>query len=511
MLKIGIVVYSAISVSMAVVGGSRSINPTNISRTSKIYGAVGAILLVVSDGMYMLQKYDKQLPHYEMLWAITYYSGLSFLGATAWKKVNRPESKLAPMECDVIAPTLQQSIPINSKSLIVEAGAVGEKHNVAICFSGGGQRAYATALGIMNALMKNDRGVNYLQKFRYMTGVEGGSWATVAAAYSPHQDDMAGFIGNYVSPNSMTVGYMKGVSKEGAYDNRSLRSHGTISSLYYYAIRCVFAPAANMGNKWAYAASTTYLPHLGDKVTKNFTCNVETANELIKCNPQLALDDFVWPNNEDFAFPIVQCALDRPSGYAYARRPDESFKQRDLSNIEISPAYIGNLVVRNALYFGNQTHVTGGMIRPYEFTIKAPISATKDRSMLCFETNTINSTPYMNLRRAIGLSSYAPGLLVDNARSRLPIVQHFRDTFESFPMFYWSPSSYPKPVSREYLFCDGGILENVMLIAMLQRKVKHIVLCFGKRVHLYIQAFFFFSWLLLIFFWYMLRDQDSTF
>jgi len=385
-------------------------------------------------------------------------------------------------ELDVIAPTLQQSIHINPNDLIVENEVVGDKANVALCFCGGGQRAYVTALGVMNALLENDRGVNYLQKFRYMTGVSGGSWATVAAAYTQPRDDMASFLGCFVPPKSMSMAYMKGVTKEGAYDKNCLRSHGTISALYYYAIRCIFAPAANMGNKWAYAASTTYLPHLGDSVTKNFTCNIDTAKELIKGNPELSLDDFVWPNSEDFPFPIVQCTLDRPSGYAYARRPHESFKRRDLSNIEISPAYVGNLVVRNALYFGNQTHVTGGLIRPYEFGIEAPTAATKDRSMLCFETNsaTSTSTPYMNLRRAIGLSSYAPGLLLNDARTRLPILQHFRDTFEAFPMFYWSPSAYPNPVSREYLFCDGGNLENVMLISMLQRKVKHVVLFYGK-------------------------------
>ena len=29
-------------------------------------------------------------------------------------------------------------------------------------------------------------------------------------------------------------------------------------------------------------------------------------------------------------------------------------------------------------------------------------------------------------------------------------------------MFYWSPAAYPKPVSREYLYCDGGNLTKVL-------------------------------------------------
>ena len=62
----------------------------------------------------------------------------------------------------------------------LELDVIASRPNAGIAFSGGGSRSFTVSLSYMAAL----RELGLMDKFRYMTGISGGSWATTVYAYA---------------------------------------------------------------------------------------------------------------------------------------------------------------------------------------------------------------------------------------------------------------------------------------------------------------------------------------
>lgn len=70
----------------------------------------------------------------------------------------------------------------------------------AVAFTGGGSRSYLASLGYLAALNELR-----LSNIRYMSGVSGGSWATVVYSYKQTDVDDAEFLGPIVGPADITM------------------------------------------------------------------------------------------------------------------------------------------------------------------------------------------------------------------------------------------------------------------------------------------------------------------
>ena len=77
--------------------------------------------------------------------------------------------------------------------------SVMARPNAGVCFSGGGARAYSAAWGQLRALADS----GYLDKFRYMSGISGGSWAVTNFSFFASGQTQGEFLGLQLAPGSI--------------------------------------------------------------------------------------------------------------------------------------------------------------------------------------------------------------------------------------------------------------------------------------------------------------------
>jgi hypothetical protein len=83
-----------------------------------------------------------------------------------------------------------------------ETELLADRPSIAISFSGGGARSFNASLGYLAALHQLD----LLKNVRYIGGISGGCWATLAYSYLQHLDipDEV-FLGPIIPPNEITM------------------------------------------------------------------------------------------------------------------------------------------------------------------------------------------------------------------------------------------------------------------------------------------------------------------
>jgi hypothetical protein len=86
-----------------------------------------------------------------------------------------------------------------------ESNLLEHRPNTAISFSGGGSRAYIAAMGYLAAL----RDLDLLKNVRYIGGISGGSWATIAFTYLQNHTDDNAFLGEIVPPEAIRFDKLK--------------------------------------------------------------------------------------------------------------------------------------------------------------------------------------------------------------------------------------------------------------------------------------------------------------
>lgn len=92
--------------------------------------------------------------------------------------------------------------------------AVMKRPPSALCFSGGGARAYSATMGFVRGLTDAD----LMKQFRYISGASGGAWGTTAYTYA--QVGAPGvaasdeeLLGDIVAPNAITLAGLAQISK----------------------------------------------------------------------------------------------------------------------------------------------------------------------------------------------------------------------------------------------------------------------------------------------------------
>ena len=381
---------------------------------------------------------------------------------------------------------------------------VSSKPNTAISFSGGGSRSYIATFGILAGLYELD----LLKNVRYMGGISGGSWATMTYTFA-QLDKMgnitdATLLGKVINPSNITYDNLNDMDKNCA---RSF-THDNFAEHFLY--EWTLGRAKGFADAWVWATQVTYM----DKAhipRSHLSWSNEVVKDIISRNPKLKTTDFVLPSDRERPFPVIGSSFIGPADNApYDSTRNTSlidftpmyvhlFKQIILLwNYIFSVVFIYSCICKHVLflfrYIGQMNtldihHVKkgkdyiqrfGGLVEPFAFGGLAPnttMDADANEAILTVPVPTAadhsSNQGIWGVADAAGASSYAPGLAESTFWN--PISEEL-----GLHADYWSPSaSAAAPSSVGSYLADGGCLENVNLIAFLQRRVEKIIL-FGN-------------------------------
>lgn len=342
-----------------------------------------------------------------------------------------------------------------------------DKPNTAIAFTGGGSRAYLSALGSLAALHKLD----LLKNVRYIGGISGGAWATSTFSFVQNVKDDDVFLGPVLGPKEITQEKLKEM------DPNCARRVTDVNLTLMALAAMKNGEVHSIADAWAYGVSKTYLETVGVNPGKFFSWNEETVKEILARNPSLKAGDFTTVIQANRPFPIIGTSLVGPAAGA-----PYTHKNQNYTLLEITPMYIGQMCNQDVDYHytGGVKHTkrVGGLLEPFAWSSSG--SAPTKGLLASQQTGLLQVPPpkeVMDLRNSAAASSYAPGSFVEAfhpASLANALGMHFD---------YWSPAS-ALPKAEDTLFTDGGAYENIVLISYLQRRVPKVVLFFSSSTPL---------------------------
>ncbi len=346
-----------------------------------------------------------------------------------------------------------------------------------VCFCGGGTRAMNCAIGQMSGLSE----LNLWDHIGYISAVSGGSWAsTIFTYYQSGAENDTELLGQIVKPkdlnrgnlNDQPAGFMGRVVSDSLEKSLILRLGKDVLTL---------GILQKLHNIWIDAVGDTYLRKYGiydQKNPKYFTLDKSTLDSILERNPELKASDFLLVHSKagdaKRPFLIINSSLQAPTSDLPIQ------KEENLSVFNYTPLYVGsakyleiddeNVISGDKVNFG----AGGGFIESFAFGSKDPqkdsdpdslqVSLTDKRFEIVEATGT-SSAAYGSTVGSFMLSGL-PGYLLD----KIPFSKLIPEaSYWPYPGF----KEIGKP--QKYRFTDGGNLENLGFITLLQRKVERIV------------------------------------
>lgn len=339
--------------------------------------------------------------------------------------------------------------------------------NTGIGFTGGGSRSYIAAAGYLAALTE----LGLMDNVRYVTGISGGNWATLAYMYAQNKVDDSVLLGPIVDPADITREGLKAMDKNCM---RGVTDADYVGKMIEYMLL-----GTDAGEAWMKAYQHVYLKPLGIPAGQSFSWSEDTVAHIKSVNPSLKDSPFTLPANSNRPFSIVGTTNLGPAAGA----PYTFGKNLNLTMLEMTPLYVGSMNTKEVEYDYHHglTHkiTMGGVVEPFGYSLSdsgaVPKHGLGDSEVSEFEMIPKFKDP-LDLAHVGGASSYAIGMFMDSLPEKLR-------TNMDYSMQYWSPVD-AKPSGTETLFADGGCFENVLVSSMLQRRVEKIVLFFNSHAPL---------------------------
>jgi hypothetical protein len=353
-------------------------------------------------------------------------------------------------------------------SYFPESNLLEHRPNTAISFSGGGSRAYIAAMGYLAAL----RDLDLLKNVRYIGGISGGSWATIAFTYLQNHTDDNAFLGEIVPPEAIRFDKLKFMDPRCARAFPNTNFTAVAKEVLEQGI------AHTPADGYALATSDVYLAPISVPLSTRFSWDEDTVADIKRRNPQLENATFTIPVH-DRPFPVIHITLVGPKEGAPFIPVTQNY-----TKLEITPLYFGtmkNTAVQYTydIHGSKHTVLDGGVVEPFAAAWKgggAPAQGLPENA-----TSGILEVPepgeFLDLRYGIGASSYAVGTFFESI-----VVPKLAQEL-CMQCDYWSPAD-PEPKLTTMMIGDGGAYENVNLFSFLQRRVPKIVLFFLTSVPL---------------------------
>ena len=338
-----------------------------------------------------------------------------------------------------------------------------------ICMSGGGTRAMVCAVGQLKGLVK----LGLIDEVGYISCVSGGSWASVPFTYYTEgalNDDQ--LLGTIIPPGELTLHGMKTLGSgflAGAANAPFLRNmlHDIGKT-----------PADDL---WIKGVSQSYMQQYGlynEGAPKYFSYNWETVRDICKRNPSLQPSDFVVVRNGEKDLHRPYLVVNSSVSGLFNNAPFEN--PEPLSVFNYTPLGIGAAVPLSPIFRAQsgQAHtgnIGGGFIEPFAFGAVGPTSeptnCNGDSQSNCLMLQ-VPRTPF-SIADASGTSSSA---YVATLTATKFLGHELRDMSPQEEYWKIPVIGEPSPTSENYMFGDGGNLENLGAITLIQRNVNKLVI-----------------------------------
>lgn len=330
--------------------------------------------------------------------------------------------------------------------------AIKKKASVALCFSGGGDRAMTAAMGQLRALNH----LNVLDKCRYLSCVSGGSWAGTIFTYydkshpeGPSNDTE--LLGRYTPTAKLTYKHLY------RSFNSKLLAYGANTHLDYHFWFDYRHDA------WIFEIGEIYLQNFGlfdyDDADEGrypklpyFSYDDKAVQTIKNNNHQLRPKKF-HTVNANRPFLVINSCIPNP------QKGDLDITK--YVNFEYTPLTIGR-AYKNQI---DQRNYGGGFIEPFAFrgnyTSKISQDGTAEREL--------KNTGWVNIS-----GNDRPQTLADaTGTSSSFFVQAADDIKRYDPRANYCPIEATEAVQGQpTYFGDGGLLENCGIIPMIQRGVE---------------------------------------
>ncbi len=353
------------------------------------------------------------------------------------------------------------SIPQHFNQLLFK-----NKKNIGLCFSGGGPRSFAATLGYIRALHQMD----ILKEVKYISCVSGSTWAWIPYTYLPKDHDERIFIGLDKFGDldtKLDIKMMKYTDDK--YLGNSLISHANNLSLMEY----IYEGLRHMGygertRIWPYMLGKIFLEPYNMLDTKFFAPSQEIV-DIYRQPPLNITEEFKLPYNKDRPFIISNTSLVKPGKAG-------TLINTDFDLLVMTPLYCGTLATMNdkeGSFGGNYSNTYSFHPLNYEsHYCPEQISTAKANVPRMHTVADINR---LNLFDMMGSSSTAYGIVTE--------LIGLTDVNPSYRLVD------TKTNKVKYFDCiDGGILDNVGILPMLQNGVKNIVLFVNSNNRINVDA-----------------------
>lgn len=327
--------------------------------------------------------------------------------------------------------------------------------NSAICFSGGGNRSLSACMGQMRGL----KALGILENARYISCVSGGSWAAAAYTYykeGPANDDE--LLGN--DPDSSIR-----KSRHLAAWGESLQKFnlGFPSTVNFRTVleKYILKEADNLA--WIDTVREVFFKPYGLDDNHFIADSAASVKEILQKNAHLQPDwhdaMFTVPR-EGRPYLIINGTLLWSVGL-------DDMTKRVL--LQFTPAYVGNpfaltLTESHLFFFKKRFDTGGGVVDNFAFQSSGP-----NQVATTWQEMPAPKTPF-SLWHASGISSAAYGYKASKGVGEI-LGQHFIPKIK-----YWAASdakdSHKK--AKKHYVTDAGNLENLGIMAPLQRQVEYI-------------------------------------
>ena len=361
------------------------------------------------------------------------------------------------------------------------ADPLGDRGLIGVAFSGGGSRAYAAAMGQMRALHE----LGLLSRTDYISSVSGGSWASTVLTYT--DTPLAELLGPGVPPKDITLAALRSPFPQGHMGN-GVSSNSGPSSFYQdlmpysiaklLSLQGVSAQAdaslkgwilSSPSRAWLDTIGTTILAKFGlyaeDTISSTFTWNstTEAATRARaagdgngdQLSPQLQFRRVRNDGNTSTPYLIINSCI------IGTRKPQPVVFADKYVPFEYTPLYVGTPIRVRVQGTGSEhVDVGGAYVEPVMMGTRSLIEVGQPST----------AVPSLRLPQrafdlvdATGTSSTAYAGILGKP---LKFVGQFVPV--GLPEEHVLVGSTTPSVLQ---FGDGGILENLGLLALLRRRV----------------------------------------
>lgn len=347
-----------------------------------------------------------------------------------------------------------------------ELTGLGPRLGAGVCFSGGGTRALSCALGQLRGLTA----LGLMERVGYVSGVSGGAWATTAYSFfcAGASDDEA-FLGPLDAPGALSLDRLSVLSPAclGHTATRSLRSE----------LWSGWERGTPRDRLWIESIGRLYLTPFGlhdPAAPAGFTWDAASLASMLARNPGLAGRVFhtVRPGRP---YPVLNATLMGPQRVA-------PFRVEEAVNLQLGPLGVGapprlDVAYRPADQAPVQVTVGGGFVEPFAFGGPAPQAPPQGGLVRLAAPARL-----LSLADAAGFSSAFFGSFVEQAHW-LGALSDLKALEPRLPMWPVLETSGPA-TTTDMALADGGVMENLGLIPLLQRGVTRIAVFVNTSVPL---------------------------